>query len=116
MGRQQFDTALVKQRCENKLGIEFRDGKEYNGWFIHEGVKVGRVTVAKGRKDLPPKTYKSIASQLKISEEQLDALIECPLKLNGYVEDLRRQQVIRPKTPKPAPTKASKGKRPRRKR
>lgn len=33
MKQSSFDTNDVKKCCERKLEIDFRDGKEFNGWF-----------------------------------------------------------------------------------
>ena len=57
----------MKKRVENKLDVDFREGKENNGWFELNGKKKKRITVPKGRKTIPKKTYSSIATQLGIS-------------------------------------------------
>lgn len=84
-----YDTSDVKRICENKLQIAFRDGKEFNGWYLlADGRKAARVTVPKGRKELPPKTYKSMAMQLRLTVSDFDALLECPLTKDKYLEKL----------------------------
>ncbi|GJQ57484.1 MAG: hypothetical protein D8M57_18145 [Candidatus Scalindua sp. AMX11] len=83
-----FHTSDVKKCCENKLEIEFRKSKEFNGWFKLEGKKTARITIPKGKKPIPPKTYKSMAKQLKLSVNQFDDLLECPLTREGYNEIL----------------------------
>ena len=84
MKNSQFNSNDVKTCCENKLDIQFRDGGELNGWYLLEGKKVRRVTVLKGRKELKPKTYKSMASQLGLSVEQFDNLLDCSLGGQDY--------------------------------
>lgn len=79
-----FNTHDVKKCCENKLNIEFRSGKEFNGWYYHRNKKAARITVSKGRKPIHPKTYKTMAKQLKLTVEQFDDLLECPLEKQGY--------------------------------
>lgn len=81
-----FNTLNVKNCCENKLEIEFKKtrSKEHNGWFRLDGKKITRITVPKGRKFIPPKTYKSMAKQLKLEVDQFDELLECSLKIEGY--------------------------------
>ena len=79
-----FNTSDVKKCCENKLDIEFRQGKEFNGWFKLAGKKAARITIPKGRKPIPPKTYKSMAKQLKLTTSQFDDLLECPLDREDY--------------------------------
>ncbi len=84
-----YDTSDVKRVCENKLQITFRDGKEFNGWYLlADGRKAVRITVPKGRKELPPKTYKSMAMQLRLTVSDFDALLECPLTREGYLVKL----------------------------
>lgn len=86
MKNNKFHTNRVKTVCENKLDIEFRSGKEYNGWFLLDGRKSKRITVPKGRKPIPPKTYKSMAKQLGLDIDNFDELLECPLKKDAYEE------------------------------
>ena len=84
MNNKQYTTADVKRVCENKLGVKFRNGAEQNGWFILDGVKCARITVPKGKKDIPPKTYKSMSTQLRLNVEDFDRLLACPLKRDEY--------------------------------
>lgn len=81
-----FDTNEVKHCCEHKLGISFRGGKEFNGWVTINNKNFARITVPMGRKNISPKTYKSMARQLKLTAEQFDDLLECPLQWDQYVE------------------------------
>ncbi|HXK48855.1 MAG TPA: hypothetical protein PKW56_00150 [Clostridiales bacterium] len=84
MNNSKYNTQDVKKRCENKLDIEFRSSKEFNGWYKYDNKKICRITVSKGRKDLPPKTYQSIAEQLKLSIDNFDRFMDCPLKKDEY--------------------------------
>lgn len=81
-----FKANDVKHICENKLHIPFREGKEFNGWVTINGRKFARITVPMGRKDIPAKTYKSMANQLKLTTDQFDDLLECPLQWEHYLE------------------------------
>ena len=74
-----YDTHDVKKCCEGKLGIVFRDGKEFNGWAQIGEKKVARITVPKGRKSIPPGTYKSMAEQLRLTIQQFDQLLDCSI-------------------------------------
>lgn len=87
-----YKTNDVKRVCENKLDIQFRSGKEFNGWYILDGVKTCRITVPKGKKDLKPGTYRSMAKQLKLSIDEFDLLLDCPLKKSEYETILSNQQ------------------------
>lgn len=99
MDNNKFKYADIKKVCENKLNIEFRAAKEFNGWFILDGKKVARVTIPHGKgsrsKDgIPKGTYKNMAKQLKLTIEQFDKLLNCPLKENEYKEILRKQLLL----------------------
>lgn len=84
MKNAQYNTKDVKDRCETKLGIEFRDGKEFNGWYTLNGKKYSRITVPKGKKHIPMGTYKSMARQLNLTVSQFDEFLDCPLTKDRY--------------------------------
>lgn len=84
MKNAQFNVKDVKKVGENKLHIEFKSGKDFNGWFKLNGVKAKRITVPKGRKGIPRKTYSSMAKQLGLSVSNFDRLLECPLTKAKY--------------------------------
>lgn len=84
MDNARYNTMDVKKCCESKLGIHFRSGNELNGWFELDGYKAARITVPKGKKPLPPKTYKSMARQLKLATNEFDELLKCPLTYEKY--------------------------------
>ncbi len=84
-----YHTRDVKSTCEHKLEIKFRKGKEYNGWFLLDGKKVARITIPKGRKPIPKKSYKTMATQLKLSVNQFDGLLDCPVNREKYITILR---------------------------
>jgi predicted RNA binding protein YcfA (HicA-like mRNA interferase family) len=91
MKNSQFNTHDVKQRCERKLDIAFKGSNELNGWFMLNDKKVARITVPHGRKVIPPKTYKSMATQLKLTTDEFDALLECPLDRQMYESIIKAQ-------------------------
>lgn len=84
MDNNKYNSQDIKKICEDKLGLEFRSGKEFNAWYRFENKKVARITVPKGRKFLPRGTYKSMAKQLKLQVQQFDNLLECPLNQEDY--------------------------------
>ncbi len=84
MKNAQFNTHDVKQRCEGKLDIAFKGGHELNGWFMLENKKAARITIPHGRKFIPPKTYKTMAAQLKLTTDEFDDFLECPLDRQKY--------------------------------
>lgn len=86
MTRSGLNAHQIKRCCERKLGISFRSGRHFTGWFKLGKIKVARLTVPMGRKSIPPKTYKTMANQLKLNIRQFDELLECPLDKEKYVE------------------------------
>lgn len=91
MKNAKFRTQDIKKVCEKKLNIKFKSGKEFNGWFFLDKKKAARITVPKGRKFIPRKTYKRMADQLKLKVYEFDELLECPLKLKLYERILRER-------------------------
>jgi len=89
-----FDTNYVKTICENKLNIKFRKGRHFTGWFVVGGTHIAPITVAMGRKPIPRKTYQTMARQLKLTAEQFDGLLECPIKMKEYMDILRKQNLL----------------------
>lgn len=92
MKNNQYHSEDVKNKCENKLGFHFRKskGKELNGKLPTYEQFFLRVTVPKGKKNLHPKTYKTIAKQLYLETAQLDALLDCPFKKEDFYKNLDR--------------------------
>lgn len=84
MDNANYSTYDVKRICENKLGIDFRSAKEYNGWYFLNDTKVARITVPKGRKNVRRGTYSNMAKQLKLTNKEFDELLACPLSSQDY--------------------------------
>jgi hypothetical protein len=93
MRNSEFDAHDVKSKCEQKLSIAFEGKKELKGWFWLDNKKHARLSVPKGRKFIPPGTYKSMAEQLKLTVQQFDELLQCDLKLDGYIEIQRSNKL-----------------------
>jgi len=91
-----FTTRDVKICCENerKLGIHFRDSKEFNGWFKKDDKKICRITVPRGRKRIGKGLYRSMARQLNLTTAQFDKLLECPLTKDKYERILYEKGLI----------------------
>ena len=97
MDNSRYNTSDVKKICVKKLNIGFnkRHGKRaphFTGWFCRDGKKIKRITVAKGKKPIPPKTYKTMANQLGLSVSLFDDLLECPLTLDKYLKEINLSQ------------------------
>lgn len=86
-----FNTNDVRKCCEYKLDIKFRKKKHFSGWYYLGDKRATRITVTKGRKPIPQKTYKTMAKQLKLSISQFDDLLECPIDKVQYEKILKPQ-------------------------
>lgn len=89
-----FSCHDIKHVCEKKLGIIFRNNGEFNGWVMWSTTRIARITIPHGRKFLPPKTYQSMAHQLKISVPEFDEFLACPLTRDRYFEILKEKNII----------------------
>lgn len=70
----------AKQTFEQKAGVQFRDGSELNGWVCFDDQKQVRITIPKGRKDIPIGTFSNMAKRLFISTKQLSEFIGRTIK------------------------------------
>lgn len=84
----------VKNILQNKLKIEFRCGNEFNGWFEYKNIKILRVTIPKGRKELKKGTLKAIRNSLKLDSTNFVNLMHCPLRLEGFIQILKTKGSI----------------------
>ena len=90
MQNNKYRTHDVKKICTTKLDLKFEGAKEFNAWFSLNGKKIARLTVSMGRKSIKPKTYGSMARQLKLTISQFDELLDCSLSRSGYETLLRK--------------------------
>lgn len=85
-----FNTSDIIKICQKKAEIiERRDNKHIIIWVGINGIKVSRVTIPHGKKILPPKTYKSIAENLKLSVSEFDSFLDCSLSKENYLNKLK---------------------------
>jgi len=75
-------------RIVKKLNLKTRRGRDLHAWFEHEGRVIVRTRRSFCSGDLP--MQHSIRQQLKLTEKELRALIDCTLDLAGYIAILRR--------------------------
>lgn len=87
-----FDSDEVLRCCKGKLGIQFRQRGECNGWFVLDGLKKCRITVPQGRKPVPPGTLASMARQLRIGVQDFPLLVSCTMSRQQYEDTLRSQR------------------------
>ena len=82
----------VRRAIERKLDPScFRGSKELNYWLELDGKKVTRGTVTKSNDELRAGTQASIRNQLRLSREQFDDLVVCPMSGVDYYELLREK-------------------------
>ena len=81
-------------RIFNKLNLEVRSTTHHYGWFTYQGKKILRVHYSHGKGDIPGKVSDKIRSQLKLSQDGLRELINCPLSVADYIEILKRKGLI----------------------
>ena len=80
---------------EEKLGLDFRKGKERTAWYRLGGKKVLRVTAPKvkgGSSSIAKGTANQIRNQLKLDSQQLRELVSCPISGADYAEIIREKQ------------------------
>ena len=97
-------------RIEQKLGLKTREAGDRLSWFEYQGTTYTRTKRSHGNKDLPENL---IRQQLKLNERQFADLIDCPLKLEHYIQILMEKGIIpkpleRKKANAPAAAKANK--------
>lgn len=81
-------------RIFNKLNLEVRSTTHHYGWFTYQGKKILRVHYSHGKGDIPGKVSDKIRNQLKLSQDDLRELINCPLSVADYIEILKRKGLI----------------------
>jgi hypothetical protein len=59
-----------------------------NFWICHNGEEKFRVTIPKGRGELPKGTENSIRKQLRLDKTQFRAFVDCEMTASGYKRHL----------------------------
>lgn len=77
-----------------KLDLKVRSTGHNYGWLIFEGKKILRVHYSHGKGDVSEKIASKIRGQLKLSQKDLQNLLDCPLNYAGYIEILKRKGLI----------------------
>jgi predicted RNA binding protein YcfA (HicA-like mRNA interferase family) len=89
---------IKKQELARALGQKLkakpRSTKENHVWYIHNGKRILRVTYMKGRGDIKKGTLTSIRNQLRLTSEQLDDFVKCPMTGKEYEKHLRSLGLI----------------------
>jgi hypothetical protein len=82
------------ERVFEKFELEVRSTKHLYGRFWYDGKKILRVHFSHGRGDLPGRVADKIRSQLKLSESDFVAQINCSLSLAGSIAILKKKGLL----------------------
>lgn len=93
MKNAQFSSKDVRHACLKKLQMDRNCTSEDHCFIKFENAPAARITFPKGSKNLPPKTYKNMARQLRLSVEQFDEFLTCTFGYKDYVEEMEIQGV-----------------------
>jgi hypothetical protein len=79
------------QKIFQKLELEVRSTHYIYGWLVIYGEKVLRVHYSFGKGNIPAKISEKIRGQLKLDQNNLKNLIDCPLSKEDYLDILREK-------------------------
>ncbi len=78
-------------RIVSKLDLRTRNSDHVHAWLEYEGKVVVRTKRSHGSK---PQPEVLIRKQLKLSQDQLRALIDCTLSRDGYIQLLKDKGLL----------------------
>src|SRR5258708_28542799 len=79
-------------RVVDKLKMVSRDSGDKICWFYYKGKKIVKTMRSHGSGDLP--CPDKIRQQLKVNEDQMRGLINCPFTLENYIDLLKEKKLI----------------------
>jgi hypothetical protein len=82
------------QQIFQKLGLEVRSSNHIYGWLIINSKKILRVHHSFGKGDIPGKISDKIRGQLKLDQNNLKNLVECPLSKEDYLKILKEKGYV----------------------
>lgn len=89
MSKVLFDKKKVYNALKNKLNIDFKPGRELNGWYFLDGKKTLKFKAQRGRGTLSIGFQKQIESKSRLSNDDFELLIKCPLTGPNYDNKMR---------------------------
>lgn len=92
MARLNFSPKDITAALESKLRVDFRNGKERNGWFILDGKKIIRFTIPHVHSTWGKGTVGDVRRKSRLDQQQFKDLVECPLSLTEF-EEIQRKLV-----------------------
>lgn len=91
----QYNYREVTRTFENKLSIDFGTGGERNGWYLHGGKKIVRITLPHiHRGDIPKGTLNNIKNQTRLSSREFEELVDCTMSDADYETALRSKGLL----------------------
>jgi hypothetical protein len=82
------------QTLFSKLGLEVRSSHHKSATLYYEGKAIIRTRISHGRGDIPASIVAKMRSQLKVTEAQMAALVECSMTYEDYIRLLRDKGLI----------------------
>ncbi len=79
------------EKLVTKLQLKVRNSRDRLAWFEHEGRLITRTKRSHGAGELPAHL---IRQQLKLSEQQLAAVLGCSIGRADYIDILRSKGLI----------------------
>jgi len=92
MSRTLFEKKKIYECLKNKLNINFVETYELKGWYYLEGKKLIRFKVPKGRGTISIGFQKEIENTSKLSKEDFELLIKCPMTGSDYEKKMKEFQ------------------------
>lgn len=74
-----YSPRLLSRAFENKLAIPFRGDRHRSGWYTLGDRKLFRIVMPKSHRDWAIKTKSSLFAATRLSPEEFDALVRCPM-------------------------------------
>jgi len=77
-----------------KLHLVLQTSHHKSATLYYEGRAIIRTRISHGQGDIPPIIVAKMRSQLKVTETQLPALVDCSLSYEEYIELLKTKGII----------------------
>ena len=95
MGLRNIRYGGLTRALEQKVGLDFRAGRERTAWYFLDGKKVTRVTAPKKHKGtVGPGLAEQIRKDLLLTKLEFKALIACPISGSDYERIIRDKGLV----------------------
>ena len=75
--------------CDLKLDVDLGAGKHRAGWYVLDAKRLFRVTIPKAHASWGPGIQKDLLRKTRLSPEEFDDLVRCPMSGPQYAERAR---------------------------